>query len=339
MHCIRQHTRHVAPSERAAHWAEINRRHFGHLDVDAMDVGLDEAELDCFLVDDLRIYRIQVPAHRVSRSARHDQDDLDDCYKLLLQLRGQGRIRQGARQFDLRPDDWSLYDPRQPYAIDNHARTSLLAVQIPRQRLRGLGVSELHTCESPTHGGVGLAAVLGSFLKSMSEQLPSLPDDAGAALAETVLGLLSATLARRQAEALEHATLPAVLNARVRQYVQTHWADPDLDIARIAAAMRCSKRHLYRAFDDESATLDRYIWKTRLHQARQQLQDGHGGQRPIGSLAQACGFRSAAHFSRMFKAEFGLSPRGVRAAAPPAPHSSADCCSPSLSSISSSSVA
>jgi AraC-like DNA-binding protein len=312
MECIRQHTRHVAPSERAAHWAEINRLHFGHLDVEAMDVGLDEAELCCFQVDDLRVYRIDVPAHRVSRSARHGQDDLDDCHKLLLQLRGQGRIRQADRQFDLRPDDWSLYDPRRPYAIENRERTSLLAIQIPRERLRGLALPELHTCESPTHGGVGLAAVLGSFLKSMSEQLPTLPDDAGGALAETVLGLLSATLARRQAEAAEHATLPAVLNARVRQYVQTHWADPDLDIARIAAAMRCSKRHLHRAFDDESATLDRYIWKTRLNRARQLLQDRQAGQQPIGSLAQACGFRSAAHFSRMFKAEFGLSPRGAR---------------------------
>jgi len=315
MHFVRQHTRFVPPSQRAECWAQINRTHFGDLDVDAMDAGLDDAELTCFGLDGLRVFRIEVPAHAVSRGSRHTNDELDDCYKLLLQLRGRGRIRQHGRQFDLRSGDWSLYDPRQPYAIQNFERTSLLAVQIPRERLRGFSIAELHTCESPTSGGVGLAAVLGSFLRSMSEQLPCLPDDAAPAVSETVMGLLSATLSRRQAEAQEHATLPQVLKARVRQYVQTHWADPSLDIAQIAAAMRCSKRHLHRAFDDETQTLDRYIWRTRLQQARQRLlADGSQPAPAIGVLASACGFRNAAHFCRLFKDEFGMSPSAARRA-------------------------
>lgn len=312
MQHIRQHTRFVPSSERAEHWAEINRMHFGHLEVDAMDGGLEEAELVCFDVDGLKVYRIDVPAHRVSRSSKHVHDGLDDCYKLLLQLRGHGRIQQGSQRFDLRPDDWSLYDPSRPYVIDNASYTSLLAVQIPRARLGDQQIPDLHTCMSPTNGGVGLSAVLGSFLKSMAEQLPTLPDDAGSALSETVLGLLTATLARRQVEAREHATLPSVLKARVRQHVQTHWADPALDIEQIAEAMRCSKRHLHRAFDDEQYTLDRYIWKTRLLRARQLLETDLGRNQPIGSLAVACGFRSASHFSRMFKSEYGEPPRAVR---------------------------
>lgn len=310
MNFVRQHTRLVPASERGAYWAEVNRRHFGDLHVEAMDEGLEEAELLSFALDDLRVFRIEVPAHRVSRASRHAEDELDHCYKLLLQLQGHGRIRQRARQFDLRPGDWSLYDPRVPYSIENQGRTSLLAIQIPRHRLRGLAVSELHTCESPTSGGVGLSAVLGSFLRSMSEQLGSLPDESASAVAETTLGLLSTTLAQQQSEAHEHATLPAVLKARVRLHVQTHWADSSLDITGIAAAMRCSKRHLHRAFEDEPQTLERYLWKTRLTHAKQMLLSDAGG-RPIGLVADACGFRSAAHFCRMFKAEFGVPPSAV----------------------------
>jgi AraC-like DNA-binding protein len=312
MDFIRQHTRHAPATERAALWGEINRAHFGELEVDAMDEGLDEAELTLFRLDDLRVFRIEVPAHQVRRRPRHRDDSLDHCFKLLLQLRGHGRIRQGAREFELRPSDWSLYDPRVPYTIDNRERASLLAVQIPRSRLHGLTGLELHTCESPTSGGVGLAAVLGSFLISMSEQLPTLPDDASTAVAETVLGLLSATLAHGRAEAQEHATLPDVLRARVRQYVQTRWADPTLNIDQIAAAMRCSKRHLHRAFDDGEQTLDRYIWRTRLANARRLLQSERGMALPIGVLAGACGFRTASHFCRLFKAEFGVPPGDIR---------------------------
>lgn len=312
MHFIRQHTRHVPASERGALWADINRSHFGVLEVDAMDEGLGEAELTLFRVDDLRVFRIDVPAHRVRRSQHHADDGLDDCYKLLLQLRGHGRIRQRAHQFDLRPNDWSLYDPRTPYVIENMQQASLLAVQIPRERLRGFATQELHTCQSPTSGGVGLSAVLGSFLISMSEQLAALPEDSAAAVSETVLGLLSATLARRQSEAQDHATLPDVLRARVRQYVQTHWADASLDIAQIAMAMRCSKRHLHRAFDDGEMTLDRYIWHTRLSQAHRLLSAHDGSRQPIGVLAAACGFRTSAHFCRLFKAEFGVPPSAVK---------------------------
>lgn len=311
MNFIRQHTRYAAPSERAALWADINRAHFGELEVDAMAGGLDEAELTLFRVDDLRVFRIDVPAHCVRRSARHANDQLDGCYKLLLQQRGHGRIRLRSQQFDLRPNDWSLYDPRVPYSIENLHNTQLLAIQIPRERMQGFAGVELHTCASPTSGGVGLAAVLGAFLASMSEQLATLPDDSAGPVAETVIGLLSATLARSRAEAQEHATLPDVLRARVRQYVQTHWADPSLDIAQIAAAMRCSKRHLHRAFADGEQTLDRYIWRTRLENARRLLQ-ADATPPPIGVLAQACGFRTAAHFCRLFRAEFGLPPGALK---------------------------
>lgn len=311
MEFIRRHTRLAPASERAGVWADINREHFGHLVVDAMDEGLDEAELTLFEVDDLRVFRIDVPAHKVSRARRHADDGLDGSFKLLLQREGRGRIRQGGREFALRAGDWSLYDPRTPYSIENFQRTSLLALQIPRERLRGLSVLELHTCESPTHAA-GLSAVLGSFLQSLLEQLPSLPEDAAPAVAETVLGLLSATLAQRQVEAHEYATLPAVLKARVRQYVQTHWADPSLGVGQIADAMRCSKRHLHRAFEDESQTLERYIWRTRLTHARRMLLSATARPSSIGLVASACGFRSGAHFCRAFRAEYGVAPSEVR---------------------------
>jgi AraC-like DNA-binding protein len=312
MQYIRQHTRLVPTSERAGLWADINRQHFGSLVVEAMDEGVDEAELKLFDVDGLRVYRLDVPAHRVSRPRRHAEDALDGSFKLLVQLTGRGCIRQGSREFALRAGDWSLYDPRIPYSIENLRTTSLLAVQIPRERLRGFAVSELHTCESPTSGGAGLAAVLGSFLRATDEQLPSLPDDAATTVSETILGLLSATLARQQAEAQEHATLPAVLKARVRQYVQAHWANPSMDIGQIAEAMRCSKRHLHRAFEGEAQTLDRYIWKTRLARAQKMLAAGTAQPQNIGVLANACGFRSAAHFCRMFRGEYGVPPSAAR---------------------------
>ena len=209
-------------SDSASHWAAINQRYFGDLDVDQMDTRAVEAQLDVYSLNALQLFMIGAPAHRIQRHQRQINDSLDDSYKLILQLKGHADLQIGQRQFTLMPGDWSLYDPRSPYSIHNHETTELMVVKIPRARLAGLRVPELHTCEAPRDDGAGLSAMLGGILRSLSQQLPSLPDDAGAAISESILGLLTFTLSRHQS-GLKERTLPqAVLLSRVRQYIQQH---------------------------------------------------------------------------------------------------------------------
>lgn len=299
-------------ADRADHWAEINRQHFGCLSVDQMDWSSVGAQLRIFDLDDLKVYLIDAPAHRVSRQASHKPDALDECFKLLLQLNGHAKLEVQGKEFDLRPGDWSLYDPRVSYSILNAEQASFLVIQIPRDRLRGLRVPELHTCAAPKEEGAALSAVLGSVLSSLSHQLPFLPDDSGTAIGETILGLLTHTLARHQPAKHMQPALPAVMKARVRQYVQQHLTDADLTLDKIADAMRCSKRYLHRVFEDEQCTLDRYIWQARLDQAKAKLISRSAQEITIAGISYQCGFRSNAHFCRLFKAEYGLSPSDFR---------------------------
>jgi AraC-like DNA-binding protein len=299
-------------SERAEHWAHINHQYFGDLEVDEMDLSAVEAQLDLYKLDALQLYMIQAPSHRVRRISRSINDSLDDSYKLMLQLKGHARLEIADRGFDLNPGDWSLYDPRTQYSIHNFDPASLLVVKIPRSRLCGLKVPELHSCEAPRNGGAGLSAMLGSVLKSLAEQLPSLPDDSGGAISESILGLLTYTLARHQGSSKERMLPHAVLKSRVMQYIQQHLTDGDLNIDRIAIAMRCSKRYIHLVFADESLSVERYIWKSRLEMARNRLLSSKYALSTIAQLSDACGFNSNAHFCRQFKSEFGCSPSEFR---------------------------
>lgn len=312
MNHLRVNTFHTAASERAEHWADINRTHFGGLTVEAMETGLLEAELSRYELGGLRLFEIHAPPHLISRNPRHTPDALDGCYKLVLQLQGHARIEQRHRVFNLQAGDWSLYDPRVPYSITNFARTRLLAIQIPRDLLRNFKVPELHTCEARDSAQLGLSAVLGAFLRSLSEQLAFLPDEAAPALSDTVLSLLGYTLLSEQHQGRVHATLPEVMKLRVQQYVQTHLNEDHLSIDSIAEAMRCSKRYLHRVFEDEPVTLERSIWQARLARCKLLLSAPDQAHRKIGDIAFACGFRSNAHFCRMFKAEYGVAPSGWR---------------------------
>lgn len=299
-------------SDRAEHWAHLNHQHFGDLEVDAMDLSALEAQLDIYNLGAVQIYRIEAPSHRVRRICRSMNDALDDSYKLMLQLKGHARLDIAERHFDLNPGDWSLYDPRTQYAIHNYDPTSLLVVKIPRSRLSGLKVPELHSCEAPRNDGAGLSAMLGSVLMSLSEQLPALPDDAGNAISESILGLLTYTLSRHQNNLKERVLPHAILKSRVRQYIQQHLCDLDLNLERIALAMRCSKRYLHLAFEDESLSVERTIWQLRLQMAHRCLLSSAHASNTIAQISVACGFSSNAHFCKLFKTEYGYAPSELR---------------------------
>lgn len=299
-------------SARTQYWRHVNQGFFGALEVDCLDEGSLDAQLSAFEVGPLRMFRIAAPAHRVRRQASTGELAIDNDYKLVLQLSGEAEIRQHDRAFRLRPGDWSLYDPRVPYTITNFERSKLLAVLVPRTQLKGFRVPNLHTSEATSSNQIGLHAVLSSFLRSLSEQLPTLSNGVGQPLSETVFGLLASTMGAYQAEAVEFATLPDVLKARVKQYVQTHLGEPDLSIDRIALDMRCSKRYLHRVFEDAELTLDRYIWQARLERCRAALAAPGRRIPSVSEIAFGWGFNSSAHFCRLFKSHFGVSPRAYQ---------------------------
>lgn len=300
------------PADRSLCWERINRGYFGDLGVECLDAGPFDAELAAYDVGPLRMFRIDAPAHRVWRDAARRDLPTDGYYKLVLQLAGRAQIVHRDRVFDLHPGDWSLYDPQAPYSITNLERAELLVAQLPRQQFKGFKVPNLHTSAAQSSGQLGLSAVFGSFLRSLSEQLPMLPNAVGTAVSETAFGLLASTLAVYQDGGIDHATLPSVLKARVKQHVQTHLAEPDLTIERIALDLRCSKRYLHRVFEDEPASLERYIWLARLERCRAALESPGAARRSVSEIAFAWGFNSSAHFCRLFKSHYGMSPSDFR---------------------------
>jgi len=311
MDCYRFDTLAAHPSDRVEAWRSVNRRFFGDLAVEALGDRAMDAQLSAYEVGRLKVFSIDGPPHRVSRDDARRDMPIDDYFKLVLQLQGRGRIEQADGHFDLHEGDWSLYDPRVPYSITNRDASRLLVVQVPRSSVAALRVPTLHTCEARSPQAVGLNGVLGSFLLSLSGQLPTLPNAAGGPISDTVLNLLASTVMLARAD---RSPIPMadVLRERVKHYVNLHLGDPDLDLDRIAAHMRCSKRYLHRVFEAEDCSLDRFIWQARLQRCHDALASLPGARRSISEIAFAWGFNSTAHFSRLFRQRYGMTPRLLR---------------------------
>ena len=104
-----------------------------------------------------------------------------------------------------------------------------------------------------------------------------------------------------------------LLNSRIRAYVRQHLRDPGLSADGMAAALNCSKRHLYNAFADDELSINQYVWAQRIALFQQDVRKRANQHCTLTELALACGFASGAHLSRLFKQHTGQTPVQFRA--------------------------
>ena len=106
--------------------------------------------------------------------------------------------------------------------------------------------------------------------------------------------------ARWPAEELVHQT---------QTYMKDHRSEP-LTLGRIAEALHISPYHLHRVFKRVTGlTPMAYLVKHRLTVAQQLLTDTELTMTDVGATV---GFTSSAHFSTVFRKEFGQSPTAYR---------------------------
>jgi len=92
-------------------------------------------------------------------------------------------------------------------------------------------------------------------------------------------------------------------------YIERHLHDPCLSAAQVAAVMGISVRHLARIFEPTGRSPARHIMERRLTRAREELGGPGARQTTIADVAYRWGVSSQAHFARLFRARFGLTPR------------------------------
>jgi transcriptional regulator GlxA family with amidase domain len=100
--------------------------------------------------------------------------------------------------------------------------------------------------------------------------------------------------------------------AHVIGYVRAHLSDPGLSRSSIAAAHHMSARTLDRLFTDQPWSVSGLIRHERLEAVRRDLEDPSLRHRGVAALAARWGFFDAAHFSRLFRQNYGCPPSQTR---------------------------
>ncbi|MFD8383000.1 helix-turn-helix domain-containing protein [Streptomyces sp. NPDC059679] len=258
------------------------------------------------------------------RGARLGAYDPGDYHLVGLRGGGSGSPRCGgsggpagptAPKTLLRPGDILFYDAELPHLLEMPAGARLKIFLLPRQSL-GVGKHDLHrVTAAPVRSASLLGSLVSPFLSELAEMVTSAAPAVGETVARNALDLL-ATLVMEQ-----HAPPPAdmadarrAMLLKIQRFITHHLPDPDLSPEAIARAHHISVRYLHKLFRDEGTTVGRWIRGRRLEECQRELVLARGRQ-TIAGVARRWGFISPTHFSRVFRATYGMSPSEWQGAA------------------------
>ncbi len=200
---------------------------------------------------------------------------------------------------------WDGTKPAEVEVLEPFFKRTLL---LPRKRV-------LNECPQLGDAGAirigsdtGSARLLVRYLNALAIELTSLSQLEAKVAVRTVYDLLAEAL--RPAAPSSREARRTALRASVRRYIHDNLSDPRLSPPRIAAANAMSVRALHALFEETDESVAQTIRRERLRRAFDDLTDSLDDS--VLDIALRWGFSDAAHFSRVFKREYGLSPSDVR---------------------------
>jgi AraC-like DNA-binding protein len=260
------------------------------------------------------LVELEASEHSVRRSTEHIATLAEPDYLVICQLSGGSAMHlEDGRRAALGPGDFTVVSMHQPYTWSfAEGGSAVFSLRFP-QDLLDVPRQVLRTAEGRTLSSrEGFGRHLAPFVTAVARDDELLRGHVGGRLARNLIDLFATGLVE-----LSHgeAAPPAPLFVQVTQYIAAHLSDPELDASAIARASHISVRYLQALFHEQGSTVTDWIRDRRLAGSRRDLVDPALREQTIADIALRWGYLDPAYFSRLFRRQFGESPREWRARA------------------------
>lgn len=245
----------------------------------------------------------------IIRTPRLARDSARPSLMVSVVDNGTGTVIRGEHVMTLHPGDIGLYLTDEPYrlafspgAVRHTYQIHLEELALSRQFLADQLPNAIHPDRAPT-------AAVAAYLRSTARHAPAASAAEQAALHRPTVDLIRLLLTRPLAETpVGRQAAAASLATRIEEHVTSRLSDPELSARSIAASFSISERYVYSILARRGIDLGDLIRTHRLQQAIRMLEDPHVAGIRIAAVAYRCGFSDHAHFSRAFRAHFGITP-------------------------------
>jgi AraC-like DNA-binding protein len=263
--------------------------------------------------DDAHVHEVTASQHMVERTETLVAMSDPRFYKASLQLSGTGLLIQDGREALLQPGDLAIYDTARPYSLVFEQDMRMLVLMFPREQL-GLPSDMMRQLTAHRFSSAdGLGAIIIPFLQNVSQNLDKVGGVTGPRLVRTAIDLITTMFANELDLEADPRDSHQLLMQQIRHYIEANLGSAELSPTQIAAAHFISTRHLHGLFRQKGTTVSTWIRERRLENCRRDLIDPLNAHLSVSAVAARWGFVEAAHFSRVFKAAYAMSPSELRA--------------------------
>lgn len=305
-------TDNVIPKERSAYWQEVVCNTFVPLECRLPTPEAFQGRLQASRLGELLVVDVSASQQTVVRDARRIGFSAEEFVLVSLAREGRSQVQQEGREAGLEAGDFAIYDTRRPYRLLFDGAFRQTVVQIPRASLqRRLGNLEYLTA-LPLSRNNPLERLVFDFFSGLAALDGQLPGDQQMRLGDQGLDLLAMALAERGRQQAPQGSRRTALLFRIKDHVQAHLGSAELSLAGVSACFGISSRYVNSLFQQEQTSFGRYLLASRLQRCARDLRDPALATRQVSEIAYRWGFSDMAHFSRVFRAQYGQPPREYR---------------------------
>jgi AraC-like DNA-binding protein len=303
----------VPPSRRMEFWNEAACASLTPQVADPLNPRTFSGRLIRANVGDLRFVEFTSDAAVVRHSRAHIARSSVAHFLVRLQLASESVCSQGGEDVRLRVGDFLLCDTARPYQLAFNQPASILTLRIEKSVLQRYVGAPDHLVQVPVSGSSGAGALASRLIREIWKASDVALEPAVAPwCANVVLELIASAYAGVDRGKVDRSCLASALRLRIMDFIDRSLRDPDLSPALVAKALKITSRHVHRLFAQQGATVTRYIQERRLEKCRTALADPLLAGLSVTHVCSEYGFRSLPHFSRLFRAAYGMSPRDYR---------------------------
>jgi AraC family transcriptional regulator, positive regulator of tynA and feaB len=284
-------------------------------DLEPITPGEVDTTLEKSVAGELSVYLLRSRSGLAfRRSWSHIRKDKTDVTVFWFVRQGQVTISDAGGRNVIHADQCAITRSSKPFYMDvrpEGGQAELMHVVVPSHRLYpaiddAIGAGRAF----PTSRGNLLLAerILTLLFEQDGEIDPATADE----LVQTLLNGVGKAIAAEVGEPAQRATIADRRLADITRYINQHFANPDLNAKMVAEGCGISVRYLCLVLKRNDLSFSKIVWERRMATAHDWLREKKMRHHAIGEIAYLVGFKSDAHFSRMFKKRFGIAPRDHR---------------------------
>lgn len=257
---------------------------------------------------------------RFRRTWAHIREDATDVVVLWFVKRGSLNVSHQCGTSTARAGDFVITKSMSPFAIecrpDDNGQHDVVHVVLPTLTFRQYIPQEIKAGFTvPADGREFLIAE--RMLADVFEDAEELADHIQEKLVDAALYVLTDAIKGCDDLAQERQSLSEKRLQDVMRFIEKHLSDPKLNATMVAEACGISPRYLSHLLRQNGTSFSTLVWDWRLKTAHKWLSSTAPNEISIAEVAFRVGFKSPAHFSRLFKRVYEVCPREFRAQAAP----------------------